>query len=62
MKDSLDIVCPWCGGVDSNDCIYYHTDFKTQCAICGKPFDVVTRRNSKDDKWETYKYVKGDKL
>jgi len=58
MKDSLDIVCPWCGEVGSNDCIYYHTDFKTQCAICGEPFDVVTRRNSKDDKWETFKHMK----
>jgi len=30
MKDSLDIMCPWCGGVDSNECIYYRTNFKTR--------------------------------
>ena len=62
MKDSLDIVCPWCGATESNDCIDYHNDFRTQCTICGESFDVVTRRNSKNDKWETYKNMEGVKL
>ena len=62
MRDSLNIICPWCGRVDSNNCIYYHINFKTRCTVCGKSFDVITRKNSKVDKWETYKCVEGVKL
>lgn len=58
MRDSLNIVCPWCGATESNDYIDYHNDFRTQCTVCGKTFDVVTRINSKNDKWETFKPMK----
>lgn len=60
MKDSLNIVCPWCGATESNDCIDYHSDFRTRCTVCRKAFDVVTRINSKNDKWETFKYTEND--